>query len=63
MNHIMKRFDLESEVAPISKNHGKIYSAKAEYGSISIIPLYHPAASIYNQSLKGVLFDDFKAVC
>ena len=63
MNHIMKRFSLESEVAPISKNHGRIYKMNAKYGAVKIIPLYHPAASIYNQSLKGVLFDDFKAVC
>ncbi len=45
---------------PISTAHGKEIKVKAEYGEISILPLYHPAASIYNQHLKATLREDFK---
>ena len=32
------------------------------YGALHILPLYHPAAVIYNQSLKEVLKEDFKTL-
>jgi uracil-DNA glycosylase len=62
MNYIMKKFELDFEIEPISRAHGKMYDAKASYGPIKIIPLYHPAAAIYNQSLKGTIMDDFQVV-
>jgi len=58
--YIMRKFDLESLMEPISKAHGKSFDAKARFGPFKIIPLYHPAAAIYNQHLKQTLFDDFK---
>ena len=45
---------------PISVAHGKVFEAQASYGPITIIPLYHPAAAIYDQSLKTTLMIDFK---
>ena len=60
MEYIMKKFGLTSELEPISRAHGKAYEATASYGFIKIVPLYHPAAAIYNQSLKGTLAEDFK---
>ncbi|MBI3458828.1 uracil-DNA glycosylase [Candidatus Azambacteria bacterium] len=59
MNYIMEKFGLNNELKPISDNHGKVFPVSAKYGSITIIPLYHPAAAIYNQKLKKTLRIDF----
>lgn len=59
MNYIMKKFDKEFDLEPISKAHGKAYEAQASYGPIKIVALYHPAAAIYNQMLKDTLKKDF----
>ncbi|QQS61768.1 MAG: uracil-DNA glycosylase [Candidatus Moraniibacteriota bacterium] len=46
----------------ISECHGKNHtiSFSKEIKAITIIPLYHPAATIYNKKLKKVLFEDFQ---
>jgi DNA polymerase len=62
MQYIMEKFKLHSELEPISKAHGKSYVAEASYGKILIVPLYHPAAAIYNQHLKDTLKKDFKVL-
>ncbi len=62
MGYVMKKFGLEFELEPISRAHGKVYEAAASYGSIRIVPLYHPAAAIYNQSLKETLLKDFQVL-
>jgi DNA polymerase len=59
MDYIMRKFGLEFELEPISRAHGKVYEAEASYGKIRIVPLYHPAAAIYNQALKDTLKKDF----
>lgn len=60
MGYIMEKFGLQAALAPISKLHGELFEARASYGLVKILPLYHPAAAIYNQHLKGTLFEDFK---
>lgn len=60
MIYIMKKFGLESEIDIISKNHGKIFEAKASYGKIKIIPLYHPAVAIYSRTQLPQLKQDFE---
>ncbi|MBI5469747.1 uracil-DNA glycosylase [Candidatus Kaiserbacteria bacterium] len=62
MDYIMRKFDLGFIIEPISRAHGKLYDAQASYGPIKILPLYHPAAAIYNQSLKDTLKKDFQAL-
>ncbi len=62
MQFIMRKFDLELDLEPISRAHGKSYEATASYGSIHIIPQYHPAAAIYNRELIATLTEDFKAI-
>ncbi len=59
MQYIMKKFKLLADLEPISKAHGKSYETRASYGKVRIIPLYHPAAAIYNQHLKDALKKDF----
>ncbi len=62
MDYIMRKFDLLAELGPISRLHGQAFTGTASYGPIMVVPLYHPAAAIYNQSLKDVLVQDFKTL-
>lgn len=62
MQYIMRVFDLEFELEPISQAHGKSYEAKAAYGPIHIMPQYHPAAAIYNRELIETLRRDFAGI-
>jgi uracil-DNA glycosylase len=62
MEYILKKFDLADELMQISALHGKSFNSKTRYGMVKIIPLYHPAAAIYNQDLKATLLADFKAL-
>lgn len=59
MGYIMKKFNLESKLEPIGKAHGKSYEIEGELGTAHIIPLYHPAAAIYNRELLKTLKEDF----
>lgn len=61
MCYIMQKVGLENEIQPIGKMHGKVFE-NGKFGdlNIKIIPLYHPAASIYNQALKEVLLEDMR---
>lgn len=60
MDYVMRKFGLEPRLEPISGAHGKCFKAQTDYGEIWILPLYHPAAAIYNQGLKGTLLEDFQ---
>ena len=55
---IFERYNLAFE--GISKEHGKAKEITNLFGKLKIIPMYHPAAAIYNQSLKSVLIEDFR---
>jgi DNA polymerase len=58
MIYILQKFDIATD--SISKVHGSVYTAKASYGEVKIIPLYHPAAALYNGSMMSTLEEDFK---
>lgn len=60
MNYVMQRLGLGSEIEPISKAHGKSYVAKTSYGTVHIVPQYHPAVALYNGSMRSVLKKDFE---
>jgi DNA polymerase len=62
MNYIMPKFDLSSELEPISKAHGKVYEAQTSYGPVKIVPLYHPAVAVYNSHTKDILKQDFQVL-
>jgi len=59
MEYIMRKFGLDFELEPISRAHGKRYGAEGAYGACDIVPLYHPAAAIYNRALIDTLKKDF----
>ncbi len=62
MVYIMKKFGLDSELEPISKIHGRSFEANTSYGTVKIVPLYHPAVALYNGSTKAELMKDFKVL-
>lgn len=62
MEYIMKRYGLADKVGQISELHGKEFVTKTNYGSVTIIPLYHPAVALYDGSNKQTLLDDFQVL-
>lgn len=59
MQYVMSRYGLEWELGPISRIHGKVFETKLGAEKLLVVPLYHPAAAIYNQALLGTLKNDF----
>lgn len=45
----------------ISKDHGQARKVKHHDHEYLVIPLYHPAAALYNGSMRQTLIDDFLA--
>jgi len=61
MEYVMRRYGLEEELAPISSLHGKTFDLP-NLPTSKLIPLYHPAAAIYNQHLLDTLKQDFQVL-
>ncbi len=62
MDFIMRKFGLEDKLQAISKLRGQVFPAKADFGPLKIIPLYHPAVAIYNRTQLPTLESDFKVI-
>jgi len=62
MKLLMEKFGLKDAVEPISKIHGKVFESNTLFGSIKVIPFYHPAVATYNPNMKEVLKKDFKVL-
>jgi uracil-DNA glycosylase len=60
MIYIMERAGLKKEIHPISSAHGKSIKLENFMGIKVLLPLYHPAAAIYNRELIAALREDFK---
>lgn len=59
MEYVMKRYGLSEEIKAISDIHGQVLKSP---NGFKLVPLFHPAAAIYNQKLRPVLLDDFKVL-
>ena len=46
----------------ISRDHGSPTPVRIDTSDYTVVPLYHPAAALYNGSLRQTLFDDFTVV-
>ncbi|XOB41550.1 MAG: uracil-DNA glycosylase family protein [Candidatus Nealsonbacteria bacterium] len=57
---IFEKYGLKNQIQGISKIHGKLFESKTLFGSIKIVPLYHPAVATYNINMKEILKNDFK---
>lgn len=62
MQYVMNRYGLELELDGISKIHGQVFETEIEGKKVKVVPLYHPAAAIYNQHLLDTLREDFKVL-
>lgn len=60
MGYLMRKFELDLELEPISKIHGKSFETTASYGPLTIVTLYHPAAALYNGGMRDTLKEDFQ---
>ncbi|TSD04610.1 MAG: DNA polymerase bacteriophage-type [Parcubacteria group bacterium Greene0714_36] len=60
MQYIMEKFLLGAHLTSISRIHGREFAAEASYGTITVIPLFHPAVALYNQSSKADMLKDFQ---
>ena len=60
--HAMYRFI--SKDKKISDVHGKLFQVEDPKGGniFNFLPLYHPAAALYNGSMRGILKEDFAKI-
>ncbi len=59
---ILDSFGCTEKNQSISQLHGKCIDAKADYGPIHIVPLYHPAVALYKASALMDLKKDFQVL-
>lgn len=68
MNFILERCDSPQQGKKIGDMHGKVLEVampcgeKPSGGEVKVVPLYHPAATFYNQDLKDVMEEDFQVL-
>jgi uracil-DNA glycosylase len=62
MKYMFKCAGIEDQLDTIGTMHGKVYEGRLSYGKVILLPLYHPAAALYNPKNKQVLLEDFKIV-
>ena len=58
--YVMGKFGLGDKFISMSKTHGSVFEAQAEYGKIEVMPVYHPAAALYSTKGKKAVEEDFK---
>jgi DNA polymerase len=62
MQYILQKYQSAECFNTISNLHGRVIEVEDSFGPLLIVPLYHPAAAIYNQSLKETLKRDFQVL-
>lgn len=62
MQYIMNRYGLDFELDSISRIHGQVFETEIAGEKVKVVPLYHPAAAIYNQQLLDTLKADFQVL-
>jgi len=58
----MTRMGLAHELKPIGVMHGGHFEVKTDWGSLEIVPLYHPAVAVYNAGMLADLKKDFEII-
>ncbi len=62
MEFILRRFGAFRAGQRISQLHGKVITVSGAYGQIAVLPLFHPAAALYNANQRQTLLDDFQVL-
>jgi uracil-DNA glycosylase family 4 len=60
MQHIFERYGMTA--GPIGEERGRVHRAERDGHTVTIIPVYHPAAAIYDPKKKDILLEDFLAL-
>ena len=62
MEFILRRFGAFQANQKISQLHGKVIKVRIGYGRASVLPLFHPAAALYNAGQRSTLEADFQVL-
>ena len=62
MEFILRRFGAFQANQKISQLHGTVIKVRTAFGRVSVVPLYHPAAALYNASQRDTLEKDFQVL-
>lgn len=60
MTFILELYKLPLRGEKISDLHGKPFAVTAEFGPVTVIPLYHPAVALYSRNQRKTLAADFE---
>ncbi len=60
MAYIMTKFGLADKLMSVGQIHGQEFPTHASYGTITVVPLYHPAVALYDGSNRETLLKDFQ---
>jgi DNA polymerase len=62
MEFIFEEFNMPEQGGSISVLHGKPLQARASYGAITVLPLFHPAVTFYRREQREILKRDFQSL-
>lgn len=62
MVYILNLLKYDLPINSISDMHGKECFCQASFGSVTVIPLYHPAVALYHGGNKDTLLKDFQVL-
>lgn len=62
MEFILTLFDMPEKTQKISQLRGKVLQGQADFGPLSIVPLFHPAVALYERSKRAILDEDFQVL-
>ena len=62
MDFVLKHLQMAEQGSKISDLHGTLLKARASYGQVMVLPLYHPAVVFYRPGREQVLKRDFQAL-
>jgi len=62
MDFVLKHLQMSEQGSKISDLHGTLLKARASYGQVIVLPLYHPAVVFYRPGREQVLKRDFQAL-
>lgn len=62
MDFVLDMLGVPEAGQKISNLHGHPLKGQADYGPVTVVPLYHPAASFYRQELRSQMQQDFQVL-
>ncbi|OGL71140.1 hypothetical protein A3B32_03140 [Candidatus Uhrbacteria bacterium RIFCSPLOWO2_01_FULL_53_9] len=62
MQYMMERLGLAAHIASISVIRGRVFDASVSYGSVKLIPMFHPAVGIYSRQSMPTLKADMETL-